>query len=239
MTAPGESATAADVVIHIEGLRFAYGEGGFALAVDELSIAAGDQVACIGPSGTGKTTLIHLIAGIEVPDAGTITLDGTEISRLSDEERRAQRIRKIGMVFQRFELLDYLDGLDNILLPFLISAHLELDEAARAQALELARATQIEDILQRRPQRLSQGERQRVALCRALVTRPKVVICDEPTGNLDPDTAGVIVDLMFEQVQARAATLLMVTHDHGLLDRFERVVDMRELALGGNGRGAP
>ncbi|MCP3919064.1 MAG: ABC transporter ATP-binding protein [bacterium] len=219
-------------MIEIADLEFAYGGAGFSLRVDDLAIEAGEEVACIGPSGTGKTTLIHLIAGIEVPARGRIVLDGVALNDISDADRRALRISEIGMVFQRFELLDYLDGLDNILLPYRVSRRLVLDGRVRERARELARATGIEHVLGRPPRRLSQGERQRVALCRALVTEPKLVICDEPTGNLDPDTAALALDLVFEQARARGATLLMVTHDHGILDRFSRVIDMRELNAG-------
>ena len=216
-------------IVSLSQVDFTYAPGAFALSIDELEIAAGERVACIGPSGTGKTTLIHLIAGIEVPARGSVMLDGKRVSALSDGDRRALRIDTIGMMFQRFELLEYLGGLDNILLPFRISAHLTLDAEARAYAVELAAAMGIEHCLARRPQRMSQGERQRVALCRALVTRPKLVICDEPTGNLDPDTAALALDLLFEQVRVRGATLLVVTHDHGVLSRFGRIIDMREL----------
>ncbi len=217
-------------MVSLEGVRFAYGDGGFALGIERLTIARGEHVACIGPSGTGKTTLVNLIAGIVVPSAGRVTLDGAVISALADDERRAARIATIGMVFQQFELLDYLSTLENVLLPYHVSSRLVLDDNVQRRALDLVEATGIGHALERRPAQLSQGERQRVALCRALVTQPRLVICDEPTGNLDPDTAGTTLDLLFEQVRRGGATLLMVTHDHGLLDRFDRTVDMRELA---------
>lgn len=221
-------------MVELAGVRFAYsGEGGFRLCVESLAIEREEHVACIGPSGTGKTTLVNLMAGIEVPEAGRVSLGGEAISELSDEERRARRIARIGMVFQEFELLDYLSALDNVLLPYHVAGRLVLNRAARERARSLARATGIEPMLRRRPARLSHGERQRVAICRALVTGPELVLGDEPTGNLDPQTAKTALDLLFDQVRERRAALFMVTHDHSILDRFDRVIDMRDLEAGG------
>ena len=138
------------------------------------------------------------------------------------------------MVFQEFELLEYLSALDNILLPYHVADELQLDADVRGRARELASEMGISDLLARKPKKLSQGERQRVALCRALVTQPKLLICDEPTGNLDPKNAETIVELLLRQAREHAATVFMVTHDHGLLKRFDRVVDVRNL----NGRDA-
>ncbi len=219
-------------MIHLADVRFGYGAGAFALAIDELAIERGQRVACIGPSGAGKTTLVHLIAGILAPERGTIDVAGARVSGLSEAARRALRLTRIGMVFQELELLEYLSALDNILLPHHLARELHVDDAARARATELATATGIAELLPRRPRSLSQGERQRVAIARALVTAPSLVLCDEPTGNLDPDTAGQILDLLFAQAERADATLLMVTHDHSTLDRFDRVVDMAELTAG-------
>lgn len=218
-------------MIAIDDLRFAYGDGGFELAVDGLAIDSGEHVACIGPSGTGKTTLVNLIAGILVPERGRVLVDGEDIARLTDAERRRFRISNIGLVFQEFELLDYLSALENIVLPYHVTPHLSLDAAVSERARALADSMGIAHVLARRPRRLSQGERQRVAICRALVNEPKLLMCDEPTGNLDPRTAGVTLDLLFERVTERGATLLMVTHNHGVLDRFGRVLDVTELGV--------
>lgn len=209
-------------------LRFRYGEGDFALDLEGLVVEPGEAVACIGPSGCGKTTLLRLLTGQLVPDAGTVTLADRPLSALSDQARRARRLREVGLVFQDFALLDYLSARDNLLLPYRLSPELGLDDSARARADELARATGIAGLLSRKPARLSQGERQRVALCRALVTEPGLVVADEPTGNLDPRAGAAAVDLLFEQVRARGATLLVVTHDHLLLPRFDRVLDLAE-----------
>ncbi len=220
-------------MIQIQELRFGYGAGQFELHIDELELATGVRAACIGPSGSGKTTLIQLITGILVPAAGRVFLAGREVTAMNDAERRALRIGSVGMVFQDFALLDYLSALDNVLLPYLVAKHLSLTRVVRERAHRLADALGIAPVLGRRPERLSQGERQRVAVCRALVTEPQLVICDEPTGNLDPATASGLLDLLFDAVRSQDATLVVVTHDHGLLERFDRVVDMRTLIAGG------
>lgn len=214
--------------IEASQLRFRFGEGPFELDLPRLVIEPGETVACIGPSGCGKTTLLRLLTGQLVPDGGAVTLAGRALSGLSEEARRARRLREIGLVFQDFALLDYLSARENLLLPFRLSPELQFDDAARDRALELASATGLSDLLDRKPAHLSQGERQRVALCRALVTEPGLVVADEPTGNLDPRTAEAAVDLLFEQVRTRSTTLLVVTHDHGLLQRFDRVLDLTE-----------
>jgi len=213
-----------DAMLSLESVRFAHSDGGFQLSVDALTIARGERVACMGPSGSGKTTLVHLMTGILVPDEGSVCLAGQELSSLPDSDRRALRISRVGMVFQQFALLDHLTGLENILLPYHISPALTLESGARARARELALTMGIDHALSRRPQRLSQGERQRLAICRALVTQPGLVIADEPTGNLDPQATATTLDLLMDQVTRRGATLLVVTHDRALLPRFDRVL---------------
>ncbi len=212
-------------MIEIRDLDFAYPGGGFRLTVPELVLESGERTAIVGPSGTGKTTLLNLIAGLVTPDRGTIRLDGEDIAGLGDGARRAFRARRIGFVFQDFALLDYLTARDNILYPFRIGAGLNVDASARDRADALARACGIGDKLARHPAQLSQGEQQRVALCRALVTEPQLVLADEATGNLDPSNKTAILDLMFDRAADQGATLLAVTHDHDLLPRFDRVID--------------
>ncbi|MFT4539687.1 MAG: putative ABC transport system ATP-binding protein [Planctomycetota bacterium] len=217
-----------DYLIQLEGVSFSYGLQAFELRVPELSVASGQRIACVGPSGCGKTTLIHLISGLLQAAEGRVRFDGHDFGSMSDRERREVRIRDIGMVFQEFELLEYLSALDNILLPFHISDSLALAPADRERARELAQSLGIADKLGRSPARLSQGERQRVALCRALVTQPKLLLCDEATGNLDPRATDRSLELLFDAVEERQTTLIFVTHDRSLLDRFERVVDLAQ-----------
>lgn len=215
-------------MIDIRDLVFAYPTGGFRLEIPAFHLAAGERVAVIGPSGSGKTTLLDLVSGIRVPGAGSVSVDGVAVSGLRDAERRAFRLRRIGLVFQDFELLDYLTVLNNILHPYRISDALRLDGAARARARALAEAAAIGDKLGRRPGALSRGERQRTAICRALIAAPGLVLADEATGALDPDTKIRVLELLFERVAAEGATLLAVTHDSDILGRFDRVVDFRD-----------
>ncbi|MDX2146054.1 MAG: ATP-binding cassette domain-containing protein [Planctomycetota bacterium] len=223
-----------NAVVRASNVFFSYGGAdSFTLQVDSLDIFAGERVALVGPSGCGKTTLVSLLAGVLTPQRGEIDLAGVRVSAATDEQRRALRIRTVGMVFQEFELLEYLSAMDNILLAFHVAprrAGLTLDRAARQRAQALAQRVGIQHVLHRGPRRLSQGERQRVAICRALVTEPTLVIADEPTGNLDPVSAAATLDLLFEQTRRAGATLLMVTHNHAILDRFDRVLDLPKVA---------
>jgi putative ABC transport system ATP-binding protein len=191
-------------------------------------------MAVIGPSGSGKTTLLNLIAGIIVPSNGAIRVGDVKVDALSDAGRRDFRISSIGFVFQDFELLDYLTVFDNIIHPYRITSALSLDASVKKRATGLAEDMGIGDKLRRMPNDLSQGEKQRAAICRALLTRPQVILADEATGNLDPDNKTLILDLLFRAVEEHEATLLAVTHDHELLKRFDRVVDFKDFRRKGN-----
>lgn len=219
-------------MIQVRNLQFTYGQGSFRLQVDELSIAAGERVALIGPSGSGKTTFLHLIAGIVCPAVGQVETCRTELTGLRDAARRDFRIVNIGLVFQDFALLEYLNVLDNILLPYRINRSLQLDSPASARAQQLAKQLGLEELLLRRPSHLSQGERQRGAVCRALVASPKLVLADEPTANLDPDNALCVLDALDQHAKQRGATLVVVTHDQDLIGRFDRTIDVSSFARG-------
>ena len=168
-----------------------------------------------------------LIAGILLPDSGTVETNGTFVTDLSERERRAFRVAGVGLVFQEFELLEYLTVLDNILLPYRINSTLRLEPAVRDRAAALAERVGIADKLNRLPRRLSQGERQRVAVCRAVLTDPPLLLTDEPTGNLDPVNREKVLDILFDYVHESGTTLVSVTHDHEILERFAEVVDFR------------
>lgn len=216
-------------MISIRQLRFRYPQSNFQLAIDELTIKQGEKVAIIGPSGSGKTTLLNLLAGIAIPDSGQLIIGDSELSRMSDAQRRNFRISRIGLVFQQFELIEYLTAQDNILLPYLINRSLTLNDTIRREAIARAESMGLQDKLKRRPQKLSQGEQQRVAICRALINRPEVILADEPTGNLDPANKKLILQILFEQSALNHQTLIVVTHDHGILSGFDRVIDFADL----------
>jgi putative ABC transport system ATP-binding protein len=221
-------------VIAISGLIFRFPHSDFQLSVPSLAIARSERVAVIGPSGSGKTTLLHLIAGIlPPPSRGTLRVAGQELQALGAAARRAFRITRIGLVFQSFELVSYLDARENILLPYRLNPALRLDPAVERRAEALARETGIAPRLGYFPHRLSQGEKQRVAICRALLPEPPLLLADEPTGNLDPAAKQRVVDLLFQQLDRTGATLVMVTHDPEIAARFPRVINCREFAAGG------
>ncbi len=220
-------------MIRLSNVRFEYGGGGFALEVPELSVERGQAVAFVGPSGSGKTTLMYLIAGILAPQAGKIEIAERSLAELGDQQRRELRISRFGFIFQEFELLEYLNTRENILLPYYINRSLTLTREVRDSVESLARSVGLGGKLSRHPRELSHGERQRVAVCRALVTSPDIIIADEPTSSLDARNTSTIMDMMFSQARQRQAIFLMLTHDRSLLEPFDRVVEVEAFAPGG------
>jgi putative ABC transport system ATP-binding protein len=212
-------------MIQVENLQFQYRDGDFTLRIPSLSLEAG--------SAASVTTLLNLVSGVAVPRQGRIQVGDVEVTGLADAARRSFRIRTIGMVFQEFELLEYLSVVDNILLPFRISEALQLNAEVRSRAEELARRVGLGDKIKRNVNHLSQGERQRVGVCRALLTNPPLLLADEPTGNLDPSNKDRVLDILFDFARETGATLLTVTHDHELLDRFDRVIDFKQFQHSG------
>lgn len=220
-------------MIEIENLRFRHqetpaGPASFMLSIDHLRIKAGEHLAIIGPSGSGKTTLLHLLAGLYQPQQGRIQVGDQQVSALSDAQARAFRLSRIGFIFQDFELIDYLNAQDNITLPYRLGRAMRLTADVQARAHALAASVGLKDRLHHYPGALSQGEKQRLALCRALITNPDLMLADEATGNLDPANKDKIMALLIDQAKARDATLIAVTHDHGLLHWFDRVVNFSD-----------
>ena len=216
-------------ILQIEDLKFWYTGKGFQLEISNLKINKGSKVAILGKSGSGKTTLAHLISGILKPQSGLIRFMGQDISDLSDGERRAYRIKNIGFIFQEFELIEYLSVLDNLILPYKLNKSLSLNEETISRAKAIAGRIEIENKLHKYPNQLSGGERQRLATARALITSPALVIADEPTGNLDTQTANKVLNEIINQSSKSNSTLLMITHDPRLLESFDQVIDLNKL----------
>lgn len=215
-------------MINIDSLELSYGDDGFRLSIPHLKINDAEKVAIIGPSGSGKTSLLKLISGILLPQKGEVSIAGVTVNQLSDAGRRDYRITNIGFIFQDFELLDYLNVQDNILHPFRITQALKIDAQVRSRAKDLAEELGIANKMKRLTDTLSQGEKQRTAICRAMMTSPKLILADEATGNLDPSNKTKILDTLFRTTDKNNATLIAVTHDHELLDRFDRVIDFKQ-----------
>lgn len=217
-------------MIDCENVEFQYPRSSFRLVVESLRIQPGESMALIGPSGSGKTTLLDLIGGVRRPARGRLRVDGVLLGDLSESRRRKFRLERIGYVFQDFELFDHLTVRENILFPAGASGRLRREGDRFAEELtRLAAATGMSNRFNQRTATLSRGEQQRVALCRALVHRPPIVLADEPTGNLDPSNKRVAIDLMRELVSERNATLVIATHDESLLANFDHVIDVNSL----------
>lgn len=212
---------------------FRYPGDSFELRVDSLVVEKGESLALIGPSGCGKTTLLNLIAGILVPEAGAVAVDGVEVSSLGLAPRQAFRLERMGMVPQNFELLDYLTVKENILTPIRLAGNGTVSVGQEERISALAERSGMQSLLAKFPRQLSQGERQRTALCRGLAGKPSLILADEPTGNLDPENQDRIVSLLLEEAARLEATVVMITHEPGLLPRFDRVVNVLEWRKGG------
>ena len=194
-----------------------------------VSVEEGEFLSLMGPSGSGKTTLLNLICGILTPGRGSITLNDKTFSGLGQGARRQRRVREIGMIFQSFELLDYLDVRDNILLQARLAPGRHIDGELEQHAQDIAAELGLADKWLQPIDALSQGERQRVAVARALLLDPPLVMADEPTGNLDPANKQAVLDHLIALCARDGRILLTVTHDHSLLPSFDRVVDIADL----------
>ncbi len=218
-------------MIDIQNLVFRYSGAEFELNIKDLSVSNGEQVAVIGPSGSGKSTLLHLIAGLLKPASGKIDVLGNPLNEIRNGTARRFRARELGFIYQDFGLLEYLTARANILYPYSVSSALRRSPETDGRLDELAETAGISGLLDRHPNALSQGEKQRVAICRALLHRPKLILADEATGNLDPENKATILDLIQQIASKTGATVLAVTHDHELLPRFQRVIDFRDLSV--------
>jgi putative ABC transport system ATP-binding protein len=209
---------AAAPILAVEGLAKRYGDAPVFAGVD-LALGAGECVALLGDSGVGKSTLLQIVAGLDRPDAGRVAVDGADLATLDDDGRARLRRGALGFVFQAFHVLPHLTVGANVALPLLLLGR--PDDRAVARALD---AVGLAGFAPRLPRTLSGGQLQRVAIARALVHGPRLVLADEPTGNLDPDTAGRVLDLLLAEVKERGAACLLATHSAAAAARADRAV---------------
>jgi len=208
-------------MLSIQGLARRFGPRPILDALD-LDLAAGEYVAVVGESGAGKSTLLNLVAGLDAPDAGRIVIGGEDIAQLDEDARTRLRRAKVGFVFQAFHILPHLTVAQNVELPLVL---LGIDAAERrARTTDLLTAVGLGDRGESAPRELSGGELQRVAVARALVHRPALVLADEPTGNLDPDTADTVLSLLARTIKAQGAAGILVTHSMHAAATADRVL---------------
>ncbi|MBS0632423.1 MAG: ABC transporter ATP-binding protein [Verrucomicrobia bacterium] len=217
-------------MLKVERLTKTYPTAGGPLTVlHEVSFAlgAGDSLAIVGPSGSGKTTLLGLCAGLDRPSGGSVALAGERIDGLGEDERARVRNRHVGFVFQNFQLVPTLTALENVLVP----VELRGESGREAEARALLARVGLGERCDHYPVQLSGGEQQRTALARAFMNSPKILFCDEPTGNLDGDTAAAMVELIFGLNRERGTTLVLVTHDLELAKKCGRVIRLKSGAV--------
>jgi len=221
-------------IIDMSGVKFAWSDNGFAIAIDRFCLPASSRVLLVGPSGGGKSTLLSLLCGIVSPQAGSIEILGTDIVKLSSSARDRFRSEHIGVIFQMFNLLPYGTVTDNVLLPLNFSR----DRRSRAfrngdaadEAERILTGLGLDQSLFGGPSAaLSVGQQQRVAAARALIGAPELIVADEPTSALDADRQQRFLDLLFSQVEEAGTTLLMVSHDRRIAPLFDRVIELEEI----------
>lgn len=192
-----------------------------------FEVEPGEVLAILGPSGSGKSTLLSILALLDAPDEGELSLADHRISDMKENERTIFRGKNIGIVFQQYHLVHYLTALENVTLPLAINGSGETDDI-QSQALSLLTQVGLKDRESHRPNQLSGGESQRVALARALIHKPKLLLADEPSGNLDQNTSSTVMDLFFHMIKSTKTTSILVTHDQALAERCDRKLFLKD-----------
>ena len=221
-------------IINIDSVRFYWSKkSNFKIFVPNLEIKKGEKVLLLGESGSGKTTLLSLMCGFLNPLSGNISINGNTINQLSSKTRDEYRADNIGIIFQQFNLLPYANVVDNVLLPLYFSKVRSSNVSNKKEkVIELFKQLRLpDDIAQFRASSLSMGQQQRVAVARALIGNPSLIIADEPTSSLDADAQKIFLNLMFEQISENNSTLLMVSHDKSLSNQFDRLIDINEIII--------
>lgn len=221
-------------IIKIDSVRFYWSKkSNFKIFVPNLEIKKGEKVLLLGESGSGKTTLLSLMCGFLNPLSGNISINGNTINQLSSKTRDEYRADNIGIIFQQFNLLPYANVVDNVLLPLYFSKVRSNNVSNKKEkVIELFKQLRLpDDIAQFRASSLSMGQQQRVAVARALIGNPSLIIADEPTSSLDADAQKIFLNLMFEQISENNSTLLMVSHDKSLSNQFDRLIDINEILI--------
>jgi putative ABC transport system ATP-binding protein len=231
-----------NLIVEATGVEKTYDTGTVrvhALRGVDLSVVRGEMVAIMGPSGCGKTTLLNTLSGLDEIDSGDVVVDGMVLHDLPDDERSDYRARRMGFVFQLYNLLPVLSAVENVEMPLLVSG--VSASVARRRSLEMLEMVGLADRAEHLPAELSGGERQRVTISRALVNDPAIVWADEPTGDLDSETAAGIIDLMVELNRTNGQTFVLVTHAQEVGERAHRIVRMRDgrIVDDGHGPGSP
>ena len=216
-------------VVEVADLEKTYslkGESIHALKGINLTVSKGEYISIMGPSGSGKTTLFNMIGGLDRPSKGIVKIDGVDMSRMSDKELAWVRSRKIGYIFQTFNLIPVLSAIDNVTLPMIFTGMKKADRLKRGK--ELLELVGLGDRTEHRPPELSGGQQQRVAIARALANDPSIILADEPTGNLDLSTGLVIVQLLYRLKVERSTTVICATHDLKMVDVSDRLAWIRD-----------
>lgn len=212
-------------MIHLDSITKTYEDGGQTQALKgvSLSIQKGEFVAIMGPSGSGKSTLMHIIGALDIPTTGKYELDGEEVQNLDDDRLSDIRNRKIGFVFQAYNILPRMNILKNVALPLAYAN----DPDRTGKAIQVLEQVGLKDQMSKQPNEISGGQKQRVAIARALITNPSIILADEPTGNLDTKTGDEIMHL-FQELNDQGNTIIMVTHEHDIAAHAKRIVSLRD-----------